>query len=721
MKFHATAHTVLLSLFLSTLGVSAFTFTFPLLAADKAIAGIWLGSAFSGYFLAKLILAPLVGNLADRIGARPLLLTATVLGTVIPWLYLISPSALSLYLVQLGLGIAGGAIKPLGMAVIGTEANTQQHGVLFGSYNLLFNIALMMGPLIAGLLFLIGPATPLLVFLSGTQLVSTLLLFFFVPVTLTALPPDSPQDSVSRHLSEMLPLLIAVVGRTIGIAVLITFYPILLQESLISNRFTLALFFAIPTLFTCLTLPLTGLWSRPGNHPSATITGMLMSAAGLLLISSFPSLLSFMVGGALLGIGAGISAPAAMTLAVSLSHRKGRTTGWFQMGASIGFIIGPVIAGYIVQQSGSVTKAFWAAGLLGTIGCFPLAWQQWRHPQKTISPGPLIGSSVLAVFFILPLIFSPLQALEGEDSGNRFRYAEIAMGTIVRMTLMHTEEQHADKAAKEAVHLIHTLQQDLDHRYREGSVGRINEAAGREPVIITEQAAGLIQRALLFCQQTKGVFDISIGSITKTPGYFQDDPSQEQRELVDFRRILFEVDSRSVFLPRKGMALDLGGLAKGTIIDAAVAQLQKQGIQSGIVEAGGDFFCFGSKKWRCGIQHPRKNELLGIIEVQNKAVCGSGDYYQFVITDKGGERTRSHHILDISSGKSAQKSIGVTTVAATTELADALATTLMIMGPEEGQIFLNQYYPDASALWVLPELSIVSTPNFPPLLQVEQK
>ncbi len=328
------------------------------------------------------------------------------------------------------------------------------------------------------------------------------------------------------------------------------------------------------------------------------------------------------------------------------------------------------------------------------------------------------GVTVLLCLSAISLPAAPLTKQQTGSDNSHFTYADLAMGTIVRLTLEHDNEQRADTAAKQAFSTIQILQQDFDHRYQQGSIGRVNEAAGHKPVIVSEEAGALISRALNFCEQSRGVFDISIGAITRVPEYFRQEPSSKQKELVDYRQIAFDSISRQVYLPREGMALDLGGLAKGTIIDAAVTVLRGQGIGSGIVEAGGDFFCFGEKTWHCGIQHPRKDELLGIIEVRNKAVCGSGDYYQFIVTDAGSPR--KHHIIDINSGKSARKSIGVTTVAETTELADALATTLMIMGPDDGRDFLRQHYPDAAALWVLPDLRIVSTPNFPPLLPAKQ-
>ncbi|PIE59361.1 MAG: hypothetical protein CSA32_04400 [Desulfobulbus propionicus] len=716
-RYPPVADAVLFSLFFATLGVSAFTFTFPLLAADRAIAGIWLGSGFSGYFLIKLILAPLIGNLADRVGARPLLLAGVTLGTVTPWLYLVFPSSFNLYLVQFVLGFAGGIIRPLGMAVIGTEADEQQHGAIFGRYNLLFNLAVMSGPLIAGLLFFIGPTTPLLLFLSGTQLVSMIILYTFLSPAFSLTGDDKSDDpGLQPNIFSMLPLMTAVAGRTFGLAVMISFYPLLLRETLIAERIITAVYFAVPTLFTCLTLPLAKQWNNTINRIRATFFGMLTSAAGLLVVSYFSTPAGFVCAGILLGIGAGVSAPAAMAQAVSFAGKKGGITGWFHLAANLGFIAGPVFAGVVVQQTGSMTAPFWGAGFIGIAACFPLFLQNMRDRHRHFFPFTRPGLIFLTVLGILVIRYPPFTSLEKQYHGIRYKYTNIAMETVVRMTLEHENEQHADKAAKEAMSLIHALQQDYDHHYREGSIGRINEAAGRESVVVTEKAGALLQRALVFCAHSGGVFDISIGAITRTAEYFRKEPAQQQQNLVDYRLVDFDTASRRVFLPREGMALDLGGLAKGTIIDAAVGSLRKNGIKGGIVEAGGDLFCFGARKWRCGLQHPRKKELLGIIEVQNKAVCGSGDYYQFVMSEKNGKMVRKHHIMDLATGDSAQKSISVTTIAAATELADALATTLFIMGPVDGQKFLDKYYPDAAALWVLPDLKTVATANFPSFL-----
>ncbi len=313
---------------------------------------------------------------------------------------------------------------------------------------------------------------------------------------------------------------------------------------------------------------------------------------------------------------------------------------------------------------------------------------------------------------ILLVIFTWLAQSQAQET---FHYADVSMGTVVRLTLIADAEEVAGLAASKALTRIRKLAKDYDHRPAAASISRINAAAGIQPVPVTVGAFDLIKRALEFCDKTGGVFDITIGAVTITPGYYAG-YYEEKKSLVNYRLVQLDAQKRTVFLPKEGMALDLGGMAKGTIIDSAVAVLKREGIQSGIVEAGGDFFCFGKKGWKVGIQHPRQNALLGIVVISEKGVCGSGDYYQYIVKEESGKKKRMHHIINPQKSRSAEKSAGVTVIAPTAELADIVATTLFILGHEKGQDFLEKEFPGLAALWVLPDLKIVKTDNFPTLL-----
>ena len=299
------------------------------------------------------------------------------------------------------------------------------------------------------------------------------------------------------------------------------------------------------------------------------------------------------------------------------------------------------------------------------------------------------------------------------EESRSFHFADTAMGTIVRFTLVTENGQLAGRAAQKAFAAVHFLSRELSHRDSDGSIGAVNRAAGVEPVTVPVEVYGFIERGLAFSARTGGLFDISIGAVTtvaKGASALSVTAIKERKKLVDYRLVQLDEDSGEVFLPIKGMSLDLGGIAKGMIIDKAVQILKAEGIAAGIVEAGGDLFCFGDKDWRVGVQHPRKPGLLGVIVVRDQAVCGSGDYYQYVIDENSQERL--HHIIDPAKMKSAGKSISVTVMAPTAELADGLATTLFIMGSDQGNLFMEKEFPDCAALWVNPDSEIVKSVDF---------
>ena len=149
-------------------------------------------------------------------------------------------------------------------------------------------------------------------------------------------------------------------------------------------------------------------------------------------------------------------------------------------------------------------------------------------------------------------------------------------------------------------------------------------------------------------------------------------------------------------LPR-GMGLDLGGIAKGAVVDELAAYLESLGYGAYLINAGGDVLGRGRKPgdrpWVVGVQHPRSPEsLAGLFELpqpqgpeQQVAVVTSGDYELFFER----EGTRYHHILDPRTGYPARGCVSVTVIAPTCALADALATAAFVLGVRRGAEYLE--------------------------------
>lgn len=700
----------------TSLGMGLFAFTIPLLSLDERVSGAWLGTAFAGYYLAKLLVSPLSGMAADRFGPKPILILATAAGCLVPLTYFLSPGLTALYAVQVAMGMVTGLVRPVGLAALGGSAQGPALSRRFAIHAALFNAAAFAGPILGSLLYTTGVMGPVIVALAaclGLALAATLLL---MPREATTSRPAQPQVGPVGSRGRAASLLLAIGGRSLGIGLTTAFYPIVLAEALGRHGPVIAATFAAPGLATFLGLLLTGRFSSKSPDTDRVVMGMLVSAGALYALGECRMLWQFATFGVLLGLGAALSIPASMFFASTLSRKQGAVFGAANLASGLGFLLGPLLGGAVVHTMHSPAPGLKIAALIGALCCLPLLTYVFRD-QLHWGNGLTWTASVLAagvLGLLLALNLSPTLRLEAHED-DFYRFTDVAMGTVVKLTIEAPSRKSATQAARRTMTAMRALQQDFDHRNPRGSIGRINRAAGHSWVKATPRAFALLDRALEFSAATDGIFDPTVGALTTSPFYYAMDESVARAKsgLVDFRMVLMDRPGHRVRLKKEGMALDLGGIAKGSIVDAATALLQKHGVKAGIVEAGGDFRCFGDRDWHVGIRHPRTDAVFQTIPIRDKSVCGSGDYRQFVAPRKKDGPIEHHHIIDPTTMDSAHQSIGVTVIADTAELADALATTLFIMGPARGAAFLEKYSPDSACIWFLPDRTVAYTDNFP--------
>ncbi len=217
----------------------------------------------------------------------------------------------------------------------------------------------------------------------------------------------------------------------------------------------------------------------------------------------------------------------------------------------------------------------------------------------------------------------------------------------------------------------------------------INGAAGREMVAVPAELRAIIERGIAYGELTAGAFDVTwrgMGNLWRFDDGFvlpSTESIQAALALVEFR--LIAIDRNRVGLPKAGMAIGLGGMAKGYALDRAGAVLRQSGFDNFLIDGGGDLLCSGKrqgKPWQIGVQRPRggRGGLLALLTLTGGAVTTSGDYERFRIVDG----IRYHHIIDPRTGQPARNSRSVTVVAHTAEEADVLATAIFVLGPVEG-------------------------------------
>ncbi|MBT9169130.1 MAG: FAD:protein FMN transferase [Syntrophomonadaceae bacterium] len=313
----------------------------------------------------------------------------------------------------------------------------------------------------------------------------------------------------------------------------------------------------------------------------------------------------------------------------------------------------------------------------------------------------IVVSQILLVFFIINMVRSggPL------GGPKRLVRTEFLMDTVVE-TMIYTANSKAGENALSAAFFEAVRLEAILNRHRAGSeLKAINLLAGKEPLSVSADTFTNISLALEVGRLTSGAFDLTVAPLLELWGFATGNtvvPSQQELAkvlpLVDYRRVRLTEEGMQVFLENDGMKVDLGGIAKGYIVDKAVEVLQAAGISSGTVDAGGDIRVIGSKPdgspWRIGIRHPReRRELVAIVDLRDKAIVTSGDYERFFTV--GGQRY--HHLLDPQTGLPVRGVTSVTIVAPNAFTADAYSTAVFVMGQERGMALVESL-PELEAI-----------------------
>ena len=270
-----------------------------------------------------------------------------------------------------------------------------------------------------------------------------------------------------------------------------------------------------------------------------------------------------------------------------------------------------------------------------------------------------------------------------------------AMDTYMTVTAYGDAAAEATEAAeKEVIRLEDMLSTEKDN----SEISIVNSKGEGE---LSEETGELVARSLDLYEKTGHRFDIAIYPVIKAWGFTNKDyrvPTDEELEdllpLTDADDIIYDKKSRKIDFKKDGMAIDLGGIAKGYASSQIMKIFEEKGISSGLVSLGGNVQTLGKKpdgsRWRVAVQDPDvpmdgeaenvEQRYLGVLDVENIAVITSGAYERNFTKDG----VLYHHIIDPATGKPADSGLrSVTIVCSDGTLADALSTSLYIMGKEE--------------------------------------
>ena len=297
------------------------------------------------------------------------------------------------------------------------------------------------------------------------------------------------------------------------------------------------------------------------------------------------------------------------------------------------------------------------------------------------------GAAVLAGQLVPAPLAHAAKALEGNKPQAITQETYLLMGTMVTLTA-HAHQQETvlaafDAAQQEMVRLIAVY----DRHTSSTALGTLNNQGRLKDA--PPELTSLLRRAVGLAKVTEGLFNPAVqplvalfgrNSTTAPKARINTQELHEAMAMADPAAIAMQ--GNSIQLTRAGMGLTLDGIAKGTIADAASAVLHAHGITNYMVNAGGDIRVQGNSPkgtpWVIGIENPtRKGHPAEAVALATGAIATSGGY-----ENRFDALGTHHHLVNPLTGQSPRLA-GVTVLAPTTELADALATAFCLMPPSQ--------------------------------------
>lgn len=302
-------------------------------------------------------------------------------------------------------------------------------------------------------------------------------------------------------------------------------------------------------------------------------------------------------------------------------------------------------------------------------------------------------------------------------TGPLVRRDRAIMGTVFQVSTFGMDEERAGPLLERALDEIERLEDVLSEWRDTSEISRINAAAGGEPVTVGPDTLAVVEAGLEVSRASDGAFDLSWAALrglyTFQQGEERVPPLEDVRArlgLVDWRQIT--VEGSTVRLGRAGMAIGTGGIGKGYALDRAGAVLREGGAQSYMLFGGGQVQVHGlrgDRPWRVGIQHPRDPATyIGFLEAADGSISTSGDYEHAFVDEEG---RHWHHIIDLSTGLPATRTMQVTLLAERGVYADAFSTAAFVLGPERALAMIAEAPVRMEAVIIDRDLRLWTTPG----------
>ena len=276
------------------------------------------------------------------------------------------------------------------------------------------------------------------------------------------------------------------------------------------------------------------------------------------------------------------------------------------------------------------------------------------------------------------------------------------MGTEISVYLWHDDPVAGNEAVEAVFAEVGRINQLMSTYLEDSRISEINREAANGPVDAGAELTQMILRSLDMSRLTLGAFDITYDSVGQHYDFRErrhPDAATIEKELplIDYRLVHADPVTNTVSFAKQGVRINLGGIAKGYTVERAAELLRQRGVTNGIVTAGGDTRLLGDRRgepWVVGIRDPRKEGEVAIrIPLVDEAISTSGDYERYFEEDG----KRYHHIIQPTTGESANGVHSATIVGPDAVITDGLSTSVFIMGVDKG-LRLIATLPDYEAI-----------------------
>ena len=305
--------------------------------------------------------------------------------------------------------------------------------------------------------------------------------------------------------------------------------------------------------------------------------------------------------------------------------------------------------------------------------------------------------SIAIIFSFLALVFTGCSSNSSINNSNvdqPLSRTEFMMDTILTLKIYDKKDE---KILDEAFNRLKEIENRMSISIEDSDVSLINKNAGIKPVQVHEDVYYVLKKAKYYATISNGAFDPTIGPIvdlwninsdqpTERDSIPTDDEIKKALGLVNYNELEL-MDDNYVYLKRKGMKINLGGIVKGYAADEVKRIFTENGVKSAIIDLGGNIYAFGQKlngdPWNIGITDPFEPSasFVGVLPAIDKSIVTSGDYERYFIY----EGKKYHHILDSKTGYPSDSGIrGVSIVSEKGIDGDALSTTLFVLGLDKG-------------------------------------